>query len=702
MKQTMQTVCGKVFIFAALFLFSAASLTLAQSEKVPEDKAPPPEITLPSGINETLSAETQRVTETFRQQSATLFEREPLAWDWQTIEYLPNWFFTQISGFYRELIEQSRIIGTAGSIVVLIFIFAAIYSIIFRNRVLNRVEKKFRPVMEAMPETFIPYFQSGLKLIVSALIPILLYGLHRAALFLTGYDAPWFLLAGRLLWLWLIAALVIGSLKEIFITGVFGNPGEYGRTMFRLGRIALIAVLLGTGIFWGAEAFHIRPDILALVHFSISVTLSLVIFLLLLKKSAILSLIPKRPYESYRAFVSLLSKFYYPLLFFSFIVALLWCIGYRELGRLVLFKLWGTALAIVLIAVIYHYFMGLLKQWDEKRSASDEAAGAMIRSLKSLLTYVTIVVTIVIGLNMLGLLDPLQRIMSFPVLTVAEKTITFWTIIQAVLILLAFVFASGIFQAYMDYKVYPALGVDAGLGYALNTFLKYLLLAVGLLTALRVIGLDLRLLFVFAGAIGIGIGIGLQNIAANIISGFSIIFGGRIRKEDWIEIGSTLGVVTDIHLSATKIRTRDNIEYLIPNANLISGTIVNYSLSSPLIRINLDVGVSYNADPKTVETILLAAAAEEPMVEKVRPPGVRFVGFGDNSIDFQLLFWINVKKTARRKVRSALYFSIFRRLAEKGIEIPFPQRDIHIKGAVPAPEAGNKLGSESPGGVSSL
>ncbi len=701
MKNTMQPVWGKVFIFAALFLFSVASLTLAESEKLPEDQTTPPEITLPSGINETLYAETQRVTETFRHQSAALFEREPLAWDWQTIEYLPNWFFTQISGFYSELIEQSRVIGTAGSIVVLIFIFAAIYSIIFRNRVLNRVEKKFRPAMEAMPEPFIPYFQSGLKLIVSALIPILLYGLHRAAMVLTGYDAAWFLLAGRLLWLWLIAALVIGSLKEIFITGVFGNPGEYGRTMFRLGRIALIAVLLGTGIFWGAEAFNIRPDILALVHFSISITLTIVIFLLLLKKSAILSLIPERPYDSYRAFVSLLSKFYYPLLFFSLIIALLWCIGYRELGRVVLYKLWGTALAIVLIAVVHHYLMGLLKQWDEKRGASDESAGALIRSLKSLLTYVTIVVTIVIGLNMLGLLDPLQRIMSFPVLTVAEKTITFWTIMQAVLILLAFVFASGMFQAYMDYKVYPALGVDAGLGYALNTFLKYLLLAVGFLTALRVIGLDLRLLFVFAGAIGIGIGIGLQNMAANVISGFSIIFGGRIRKEDWIEISSTLGVVTDIHLSATKIRTRDNIEYLIPNANLISGTIVNYSLSSPLIRIDLDVGVSYNADPETVETILLAAAQEEPMVEKIQPPGVRFVGFGDNSIDFQLLFWIDVKKTARRKVRSALYFSIFRRLAEKGIEIPFPQRDIHIKSAAPPPEAGNKLGSESPGGVSS-
>ncbi len=678
MKKTTCTYWGKLFIAAALVVICTAAAGIAS-----------PPISFPSGIDESVYLEAQSVTEELRHQTAALFEREPLEWNWQTIEYLPNWFFKQISAVSRDLIEQSRVIGTAGSIVVFIFIFAALYSIIFRNRVLTRVEKNFQPVMEVMPEQFAPYFRSGLKLVVSALIPILLYVVHRFALLIAEYNAAWFLLAGHLLWLWVIGVLIIGSLKEIFITGLLGNPGEYGRTIFRLGRIALIAVLMGTGIFWGAEAFNIRPDILALVHFSISVTLSIVLFLLLLRKHAVLSMIPERPYDTYRAFVSLLWKFYYPLLFFSFIVALLWCVGYRALGQLVLFKFWGTVLAIVFITVVHHYLMGLLKHWDEKRSVSDEAARALIRSLKSLLTYVTIVVTIVIGLNMLGLLDPLQRIMSFPVLTIAEKAITFWTIIKALLIILAFVFASGMFQAYLDYKIYPAMGVDPGLGYALNTFLKYLLLAVGFLTALRVIGLDLRVLLVFAGAIGIGIGIGLQNMAANVISGFTIIFGGRIRKEDWIEIGSTVGVVTDIHLSATKIRTRDNIEYLIPNANLISDTIVNYSLSSPMIRIDLDVGVSYNADPEVVKKILLAAANEEPMVEKVHAPGVRFVGFGDSSIDFQLLFWINVKKTARRRVRSALYFSIFKRLAEQGIEIPFPQRDIHIKNT-PTPEGSDK------------
>ncbi len=669
-----------ICVLVLMLLFFAAANAAANPEDATNNQTAP-QITFPSGIDESVVTETQRVAEAFRHQTAALFEREPLEWDWQTIEYLPSWFFEQVGDFSRELIEQSRVIGTAGSIVVFIFLFAAIYSIIFRNRVLARVEKNVQPFLTAMPEQFVPYFHSGLKLIVSALIPILLFGMHRAAMAFTGYDAPWFLLAGRLLWLWLIAALIIGSLKEIFITELFGHPGDYGRTIFRLGRIALIAVLLGTGIFWGAEAFDIRADILALVHFSISVTLSVVIFLLLLKKKAILSLIPERPYESYRAFISLLSKFYYPLLFFSFAVALMWCIGYRQLGRVVLFNVWGTVLAIVIIAVVHHYLVNLLKKWNDRISPSDETAAMLIRSLKGLLTYFTVIVTIIVVLNMIGILDPLQRVMSFPVLTVAEKSITFWTIIKAFLVILTFILATRMVQAYLDYKVYPAVGVDPGLGYALNTFLQYLMLAAGFLAALRVIGLDLRFLLVFAGAIGIGIGIGLQNMAANVISGFSIIFGGRIRKGDWIEIGKTVGVVTDIHLSATKIRTRDNIEYLIPNANLISDTIVNYSLSSPLIRIDLNVGVSYDADPKVVEKILLEAAQEEPMVEKVQPPAVRFVGFGDSSIDFQLLFWINVRDTARRRVRSALYFSIFKRLAEQGIEIPFPQRDIHIKTA---------------------
>jgi small-conductance mechanosensitive channel len=279
---------------------------------------------------------------------------------------------------------------------------------------------------------------------------------------------------------------------------------------------------------------------------------------------------------------------------------------------------------------------------------------------------------------MLGLLDPVQRIMSFPIFHIGETTVTFWLILRAILILLAILYVSRLAQAYFNYKLYPSFGIDPGLGYALNTVFKYVALAAGFIFALNVLGINLRFLLVFAGAIGIGLGLGLQNMAANIISGFTIIFGGKIRKGDWIEVESMMGEVTDIYVRATRVKTRDNIEYLVPNSNIISNTMVNYSLTSPLIRIELNVGVSYSADPRQVEKILLAAAKNEPLVDKTHEPVVRFVAYADSSINFQLLVWIDVRKTPRRRVRSNLYFVIFEELAKAGIEIPFPQRDIHV------------------------
>jgi small-conductance mechanosensitive channel len=138
-------------------------------------------------------------------------------------------------------------------------------------------------------------------------------------------------------------------------------------------------------------------------------------------------------------------------------------------------------------------------------------------------------------------------------------------------------------------------------------------------------------------------------------------------------------MVTDIYLRATKVRNRDNIEYLVPNSNLISNTIVNYSLSSPMIRIDLPVGVSYRSDPREVKKILLEVAEKEPMVSKFQKPMVRFIEYGDSSINFELLIWIDVRVTPRRNVRSVLYFEIFEEFRKAGIEIPFPQRDIHIR-----------------------
>ena len=124
---------------------------------------------------------------------------------------------------------------------------------------------------------------------------------------------------------------------------------------------------------------------------------------------------------------------------------------------------------------------------------------------------------------------------------------------------------------------------------------------VGLLIALDTVGVDFGFLLVFAGAIGVGIGLGLQSMAANLISGFIIIFGGKVRKGDWIKVEDAIGMITDIHALSTRVRTRGNVEYLLPNSNLVSNTIINYTLSSPMIWISLPVGVSYGSDPKQVE-----------------------------------------------------------------------------------------------------
>ncbi len=198
---------------------------------------------------------------------------------------------------------------------------------------------------------------------------------------------------------------------------------------------------------------------------------------------------------------------------------------------------------------MYHGISNWLGNWSQQSDHAGETAQFLARSLKSLLLYASVLLTLILVLSLLGLLDPLRRIISFPMFQFGETAVTLWIILKAIVILLAFVFASRLLQAYLDFKVYPILGVDPGLGYALNTFFKYLLLVGGFFISIEMMGIDLRFLIVFAGAAGIGIGLGLQSTAANIISGFSIIFGGKIRKGDWIEVSETLGVVTE-HLHA--------------------------------------------------------------------------------------------------------------------------------------------------------
>jgi small-conductance mechanosensitive channel len=644
-----------------------------------------PAFTIAEDVGGSMMKEAARVKEQFAKQARTLFERKPLGWNWDTITYLYHWLPSlplKIPVFVKQIMEQGRVLGVVGSLIVLTFIIAVLYSLLGQNRVLAKVEAGVQPIRKRIPEASYPYFISALKVIVAALIPLLLLGAFSLINAMITYEAAWFQLIGRLLVLWAVGALLISLLRELLTRDLFAATTGYGKTIFRLSRLALLYVLAGEAVFWGAATFPIRKDVLALLQFAISTSIVLVLFLLFLKKRALLSLFPELPYRSYQGFIRLFEKYYYPLIGVSLFLALLWCLGYRQLGSVLLSKIWAAVGAYLLIMLIYHLIQGWLKKWGQKLDAADETAQFLFQSLRTLLLYTTVIVSVLIILDIFGLWGPFKRVMSFPVVKLGETQVTCWIILKALFIFLAFFYASRLLQAYLDYKIYPSIGVDPGLGYALNTFFKYFSLVIGSIISLRIVGIDLRFLLVFAGAAGIGIGFGLQNMAANVISGFTIIFGGKIRKGDWIEAGTTLGVVTDIYLRATKVKTRNNIEYLIPNSDLISKTMINYSLSSPMIRIELPVGVSYNADPQKVREILLAVAGKEPMVEKYRKPEVRFTEYGDSSINFELLIWINVRKTPRRNVRSALYFEIFAAFKKAGIEIPFPQRDIHIRSRI--------------------
>jgi small-conductance mechanosensitive channel len=658
------------------------SLAYAAEPQTPPEIEKKPAISLPEDVGTTIAQKAASVKTEIASRASSLFERTPIGWDWNTIEYLYKWALglpLKVPELINQIMEQSRILGLAGSCIVFIFLAAVFYSLLGRKRILAQIEKKVQPLRPKIPQTVYPFFLSALKVLVSALIPLILLAAFSLIDAMIHYRAAWFQLTGKLMLLWAIGALVVSLLRESLTQNLFKATARYGKRIFQLTRLALLYGLVGFAVIQAAAAFQIRSDVIALLKFAIAVSIVVILFLFHLMKTALMSFLPDLPYRSYKGFIRNLDRFYYPFIFLSFITALLWCIGYKQLGRVVLIKIWSSGGAFILIMMAYHKISGWLQKWHAGKDVSDEAAQVLFQSIRTVLLYATVLATSGIILNLLGLLDLVERIVSFPVVELGTTQVTMWLILKAVVILLAFIYAARLLQAYLDYKIYPSLGIDPGLGYALDTTFKYSFIAIGVLISLKVVGLDLRFLLVFAGAAGIGIGLGLQHLAANVISGFTIIFGGKIRKGDWIELEKGMGMVTDIYLRATKVRTRDNIEFLIPNSNLISNTIVNYSLSSPMIRIDLPVGVSYSSDPRQVKKILLEAAEKEPMVTKFQKPVVRFVGYGDSSINFELLIWIDVRVTPRRSVRSALYFEIFEEFRKAGIEIPFPQRDIHIR-----------------------
>ena len=193
------------------------------------------------------------------------------------------------------------------------------------------------------------------------------------------------------------------------------------------------------------------------------------------------------------------------------------------------------------------------------------------------------------------------------------------------------------------------------------------------------IHLDLSALAVIVGGLGIGIGFGLQNVVSNFISGLIILAERPIALGHRIEVGSVAGQVTRINLRSTTVVTNDNITIIVPNSNFITNAVTNWSYGDPKVRMRLPVGVAYGSDVEKLRTLLLEVAAENAATLEEPAPAVRFLGFGDSALNFELAIWTIDMAQSPTRFRSELYFAIERKLREHKIEIPFPQRDLHLR-----------------------
>ncbi|MDQ6809964.1 MAG: mechanosensitive ion channel [Verrucomicrobiota bacterium] len=225
-------------------------------------------------------------------------------------------------------------------------------------------------------------------------------------------------------------------------------------------------------------------------------------------------------------------------------------------------------------------------------------------------------------------------------------------------------------------------GLDRSLQYAISQIASNAVLVIGVIVVLQNTGINLGALTVFAGAIGVGIGFGLQNITSNFISGLVILAERPITIGDRVEVAGLAGQVTHIRARSTVILTNDNIAMIVPNTKFIDSPVTNWTFGDPRVRFRVPIGVAYGSDVKKVREALIAAGQAHPKALQDPGPSVFLEKFGDSSIDFELVVWSSEMSHRPRRFKSDLNFLIEEKLREAGIEIPYPQRDLHIRSGV--------------------
>lgn len=464
---------------------------------------------------------------------------------------------------------------------------------------------------------------------------------------------------------------------------------------------ALFFVLLGTELaIYLVEANGWNPAVAGLLVLLRNVGLVVFTWSALNRSGVVKKLRPERVETTGQRVRWLLVRFVFPFAYLTALfVVVAWALGYETLSRWVAKNAGWTAFVVVVAVLAYSWFRRRLQrtvaflQADESASEAEEAEDEHRPAREPSPVWIGVERITAGALKILFLLGAFFVLLEVWELTtesladlldariVAGWGPTYGGVIGAVLNIALVLIVGSFIKNLLIFILFPRAGVDAGARYAILAVLRYTIWIIAALMALDALGLDTSAFAVFAGAFGVGLAFGLQDIFANFFAGLIMLLERPVRVGDTIEVGGSSGRVEAIKLRGTKIRTFDNTTIMIPNREMIGERLTNLTYDMDFARMQIDVGVTYSSDPREVQRLLMRIAEQEPKILRDPAPFVRFTNFGDSSLDFSLRCY-TADTEGRWGLASELRTRVFETLKENGVEIPFPQRDIHIRTSV--------------------
>ncbi len=282
------------------------------------------------------------------------------------------------------------------------------------------------------------------------------------------------------------------------------------------------------------------------------------------------------------------------------------------------------------------------------------------------------------ALNILNLLGPTVSALDSTAITLGDLRISPYLVLKAVLALAFLLWGATILGNQVDTRV-KASTLSPSLKVLIAKLSRIGLIVAALLISVQAVGLDLSVLAFFGGAVGLGIGFGLQKIIGNLVSGVILLVDKSIKPGDVVAVGGTYGWVKTLGGRYVSVITRDGVEHLIPNETLITERVENWTHSDRNVRLKIPIGVHYNADLHQAIELCVEAATDHPRVLTRPPPRCLLKGFGDNAVDLEIRLWINDANEGVSNLKSAVMLGVWDKFQANEIEIPYPQRDLHLK-----------------------